>query len=90
MKGIEKVDIEDAMMGEETVRGRDRGIKEKEGLERGRKGEMVIDRGERRRGGLIHVLDRQGAETEIITAATDNLKAGTDLGRDIADTSVHS
>ena len=54
---------------------------------------MVIDRGERRRGGgLVHVLDRQGAETEIITAATDNLEAGTDLRdqRDIADTSVHS
>ena len=51
---------------------------------------MVIDRGERRRGGgLVHVLDRQGAETEIITAATDNLDAGTDLGRDMADTIVY-
>ena len=38
---------------------------------------MVIDRGERR--GLVHVLDRRGAETGIITAATDNFEAETDL-----------
>ena len=52
---------------------------------------MVIDGGERKRGGLIHVLDHQGVETlsEIIVAATNNHEAGTDLGRDIADTSVH-
>ena len=89
VKGREKVPgIEAAMIGEGAVRGRER---EGEGgtRERGREGKMVIDGGERRRGGgLIHVLDRRGAETGIIAAATDNLEAGTDLERDIADTSV--
>ena len=76
-------------MGEGTVGGREREV-EGGTRERGRDWEMVIDRGERR--GLIHVLDHQGAETEIITAATDNLEAETDLQGEISLTlrSVHS
>ena len=89
VKGREKVGIEVVMMGEVAVRGRER--EGEEGTqERGREGEMAIDGGERRGGGLIHVLDHRGAETEIIVTATNNLKAGTDLGRNIADTSVPS
>ena len=90
VKGREKVGIEAAMIREEAMRGRER---EREGgtQERGKEGEMVIDGGERKRGGgLIHVLNRRGAETGIIAAAINNLEAGTDLGRDITDTSVHN
>ena len=69
LKGREKVGIEAVMIGEEAVRGKER--KGEGGTqERGGEGEMVIDGGERRRGGgLIHVLSiaeeqRQGSSQQ--------------------------
>ena len=94
--GREKVGIEAVMIGEGAVRGRER---EGEGgtQERGREEEMVIDGGERRRGGgLIHVhvqqfsIAKEQRQESSYIAAINNLEAGTGLERDIADISVPS
>ena len=88
VKEREKVGIEGLMIGEGTVRGREI---EKEGTQgRGSKVKIMVDgRGRRKGGGLVHVLDQE-AEIGIIIAATNNLEAETDPGRDIIDISVHS